>query len=606
MKGQIEVLNNILRDRYNVHILLNEKGEFLYRMTDINQIINCNYSADRISDITLKINGCRYYKIDVLKEVFGQNVNGVRDIDILQLYRIFDYDIESAINSEALSYIKNNNIDLNKIIVVIFNGEIRFKFTTIVEDANKRIWYSKYLKRNLIAIKSRKERYIDIYGVKLIDFIENNNIDAVSHLSKYNKYFYHDIFRDDIFFKIRRFTQGSVIYYNASDLSHCIKSFTSVAEFCKRYIADINKAEFGSNFYISQENVYEAIGKANTIISLNLCNKYKIKNDFYDFGELTLSKIEIAKKELNYIRCENGDYLFKLKNVKNIINYKEDSTIVHQNNYYIYENFRVNKYIDKEAFEDILSDKIKTITPNNRDIVELVYKLADHFNIKIKNQNKLLMNEVYIEHSKILSLYNDWSYMNNKFNLRLRGFRAKKDMKFLDLNNKLFVIIGEIESKLLSKTKSRFGKEKYKMCVFKDNHNITVEKVLEFDMFEYYLSRMKNDEAIEIRESLGIPEKYIPILEHSTIPIFENVFPDVKFKKQYKIKNKKASYRIDLAIPKMKIGIECDEFDHCNYDKEKERVREEFLEALGWTIIRYNPASPQEIGQAIRKLIDLV
>lgn len=61
-----------------------------------------------------------------------------------------------------------------------------------------------------------------------------------------------------------------------------------------------------------------------------------------------------------------------------------------------------------------------------------------------------------------------------------------------------------------------------------------------------------------------------------------------------------------MDITEIKIGIECDEFDHRTYDQEKENIRSQFFESIGWTIIRYNPTRPQEIGKAIRKLSALV
>lgn len=607
MEKQIEIFNDILRDKYNVYITLSDEGEFLYRMMDINRMIGCDYCADKIDNITIKIKGYRYYKIDNLIQALSYNRNGVRDVELLRLHKVFRYNIENEVNLGAINYIKKKNIDLSKIAVVIIDGKIRFKLTNVVEDSNKRISYAIYLKSNLKVIKPRKEYYIDIYGIRNIDFIESYNLDAIIHLSKYNKYFYHEVFRDDIFFKIRRHICDGVIYYNVKDFSSAIKSFTNGAEFCKRYIFSVDKADFGGGLYISQENIYEGISMANTFLSIELCNKYKIKNDFLRFGGLIQRKIKINKKDFNYAECENGEYLFRLKDIKIIDNYRENLNTNDEEKYFIYVDNRINEYIRKEDFVNILKDKIKNVTTTNSSgVVEFIYKIAEYFDIDINNENKVFINKTYFQYSKILSLSNHSNYINNKFNLRLGNLKNKKDMYFLEVNNKLFVLIGNDEEKLLHTAKNKFGKEKYRLCVIKNSNTFKVEKVLEFDIFECYLSRMKNNEAIEMRKCLGIPEKYIPILEYSTIPIFESAFPNIKFKKQYKIKNKKTMYSIDLAIPKHKIGIECDELDHRTYNKEKEVIRNQFLESLGWIIIRYNPTCPQEIGEAIRKLIDLI
>jgi len=50
------------------------------------------------------------------------------------------------------------------------------------------------------------------------------------------------------------------------------------------------------------------------------------------------------------------------------------------------------------------------------------------------------------------------------------------------------------------------------------------------------------------------------------------------------------SYRIDLYLPKVKLAIEFDEFNHRKYDLEAERKREqEIQQHLGCTFFRYNP-----------------
>lgn len=48
-------------------------------------------------------------------------------------------------------------------------------------------------------------------------------------------------------------------------------------------------------------------------------------------------------------------------------------------------------------------------------------------------------------------------------------------------------------------------------------------------------------------------------------------------------------YRIDLYLPKYKIVIECDEFNHIQYDTEKENIRTDYLKQIGCRLIRFNP-----------------
>lgn len=56
--------------------------------------------------------------------------------------------------------------------------------------------------------------------------------------------------------------------------------------------------------------------------------------------------------------------------------------------------------------------------------------------------------------------------------------------------------------------------------------------------------------------------------------------------KEFKI----GTYRIDLYIPKYKIAIECDEYNHKSYEPSKEMEREKFIkEQLGCEFVRFNP-----------------
>jgi very-short-patch-repair endonuclease len=59
---------------------------------------------------------------------------------------------------------------------------------------------------------------------------------------------------------------------------------------------------------------------------------------------------------------------------------------------------------------------------------------------------------------------------------------------------------------------------------------------------------------------------------------------------QYSVKNGKKTYRIDYYLPKYKIAIEIDEFNHCGRDKNYEKIRETFIKKkLGCIFIRCNP-----------------
>jgi very-short-patch-repair endonuclease len=50
------------------------------------------------------------------------------------------------------------------------------------------------------------------------------------------------------------------------------------------------------------------------------------------------------------------------------------------------------------------------------------------------------------------------------------------------------------------------------------------------------------------------------------------------------------TYRIDLYLPKYKIAIECDEYNHKSYEPNKQLERDKFIkEQLGSEFVRFNP-----------------
>jgi very-short-patch-repair endonuclease len=49
-------------------------------------------------------------------------------------------------------------------------------------------------------------------------------------------------------------------------------------------------------------------------------------------------------------------------------------------------------------------------------------------------------------------------------------------------------------------------------------------------------------------------------------------------------------YYVDLYIPEINLCVECDEFDHREYDSIKERYRQKWIEhALKGKFLRFNP-----------------
>lgn len=68
-------------------------------------------------------------------------------------------------------------------------------------------------------------------------------------------------------------------------------------------------------------------------------------------------------------------------------------------------------------------------------------------------------------------------------------------------------------------------------------------------------------------------------------------------------------YKVDMYIPACKLGIECDEFGHREYDAEAERARHEFIEQhLGCELMRVNPNDvdfelPKLVNEVLRRVM---
>lgn len=63
-------------------------------------------------------------------------------------------------------------------------------------------------------------------------------------------------------------------------------------------------------------------------------------------------------------------------------------------------------------------------------------------------------------------------------------------------------------------------------------------------------------------------------------------------------------YNIDLYFPELKLAVECDEYNHKNYDQAKEKIRQEEIEReCGCTFIRFDPDEASfNIGNIINKI----
>ena len=89
-------------------------------------------------------------------------------------------------------------------------------------------------------------------------------------------------------------------------------------------------------------------------------------------------------------------------------------------------------------------------------------------------------------------------------------------------------------------------------------------------------------------------------IENSTIGFITNSFKEiVEMKRQQAI----GKYKVDLYFPEYKLIVECDENGHSDRDINDERIREEFLIALGNKMIRFNPSDNNfDLSNVLREI----
>lgn len=123
----------------------------------------------------------------------------------------------------------------------------------------------------------------------------------------------------------------------------------------------------------------------------------------------------------------------------------------------------------------------------------------------------------------------------------------------------------------------------------------------------YFLPRADNLPEKEVQRLLACFEltdvTFLPVNEKSIMSDLTAAFP-WPCVTQFAI----GSYRIDLYIPRFKIAIECDEFQHTAYNKIDEEERETFItEQLTCRWVRFDPYTENfSIFEVIRQVLHLV
>ena len=110
--------------------------------------------------------------------------------------------------------------------------------------------------------------------------------------------------------------------------------------------------------------------------------------------------------------------------------------------------------------------------------------------------------------------------------------------------------------------------------------------------------RKASEKFLKFKEQLGLDPFKIPCDEEHIISALQAAFEGEIIHTQYCIENK----RLDAYLPKYKLGIEVDEYDHEYRDTEYERSRQLMMQGHGITVIRTNPEAPNAINRLINQI----
>jgi very-short-patch-repair endonuclease len=168
---------------------------------------------------------------------------------------------------------------------------------------------------------------------------------------------------------------------------------------------------------------------------------------------------------------------------------------------------------------------------------------------------------------------------------------AKDICSILHINNTSQALVGIPDDNIkINKIKTKGGIQKLNMI------NIVGIK-------EILIKTRSESIALNLAKYLEIDLSSLrkTIKEDYYITQLSIVFNHEKYIKQYYCKG----YKIDLYFPEYKIGIECDENNHKNYNKIKEKIREDIItKELNCKIIRFNPDEKDfNIFEIINKIL---
>lgn len=232
---------------------------------------------------------------------------------------------------------------------------------------------------------------------------------------------------------------------------------------------------------------------------------------------------------------------------------------------------------------------------------------------KLEKTTISTVSSLNIENNFVKNLNQVFSFHNN--NVKVVGtidkpwFRAKDVLKILGYSDNSNTLNTFIQKYIPDKYKQSYG-------------NLVSEKVTYNESKEIYINKFGLERLISKStkiSNLNMKEKLIEnfnlninvmhqTIEQETLTPIKNILDEIyETIPQHKVDK----YKIDLYVPKLKLAIECDEFNHRHYNQESEKEREDRItEELDCIFFRYNPCNKnfnlyKTIGELMKLIINI-
>lgn len=567
-------------DEYNISYNI-YGGEIFLRIYDLENIFKTRIKKkDELYNYIIFISKKRYvpWKIGLgYFSKFNMGIN-IRYIDL--------FDIEDNDNNILAKKILSYKSDL---VYIIIDKKIYFYVYDFLK--NNEISYiktHKIVKRGTVSIN--KKTYIDAKCMSYIIITGLNDSNYLYNIYKYKPI--HLLFKDMFFESIKKIYYNDKIYYYMNDILKYVKPYTSYVHIIKEgLLKDSDITYILRKRYLSEETLIKLIKKSCDMFSVTMCKKYNLNHDYINIkNECYIKTTELFNNiKIKTVVANNTEY-YRTFDVMNKITSRFNNKNLFPHSSFRFWNEERDWYLDK--------------TELYGNIIQELKEFNDKLSVRTIEKYINIVLNMGFDYSNIIPNVSDVFYAKDKEHLINISMDFKRDLKSL-LKFKCVVIEGEVYfvvNKIIFNMFESIN-QKYNLFIKVFNEkDKKIIKVISLSDFLVYLPRSKSENAFKISSGLGITKHHFNYLENITLPVIEYSFPNIKFEKQYPVRE----YKLDMCIPSIKVAIECDEYNHRTYNKFKEQKRTNTLLNDGWIILRYIPTQPESIGKVISDLIDIV